>query len=172
METIRCPTCQLAVNILEPGEYYTLPPDIRDLVDKEEREHAPLHATIASNLLRFGFTTHGPWEAEEERRLAWEDMQSQHSAIRVQGAERLVRYFFYKSILCAAELGYSDQHPDEEDFGKLLLLRTFLTKDLADRLRKEYGPQSHFIDPKTQRWEPGGVRPIEAWTGDPNAVSP
>ena len=172
MITTPCPTCLTAINVLDPGEYYALSPAERELIDRDECDHAEIHGRISAALVELGFTTHGPWEADAEENQAREDMQSENPAVQDQGVYRFIRAFFFRSILRAAELGYWRQHPDEDAFGKLLLLRTFIQADLADRARAELGLQTHFIDPRTQRWEPNSVRPIEAWEGDPDVVSP
>jgi len=172
MTTHPCPTCFTAINNLDPGEYYALSPDERELVDRDERDHAEIHGRIAAALIALDFTDHGPWQADAEENQARQDMQSENPAVQDQGVYRLIRAFFYRSILRAAELGYWRQHPDEDAFGKLLLLRTFIQADLADRVRAEIGEQTHFIDPRTQRWEPDSVRQIEDWDGDPVVISP
>ncbi len=172
MITAHCPTCFTSINVLDPGEYYALSPAERELIDRDERDHAEIHGVVAAALVELGFTTHGPWEADAEENQARGDMQSPNREVQNQGVHMFIRAFFYRSILRAAELGYWRQHPDEEAFGRLLLLRTFIPKDLADRARVDIGPQTHFIDPRTQRWEPDSVRPIEDWEGDPEVISP
>ncbi len=173
METIRCPTCISTTNVLEPGEYYTLDDEIREALDRDERIHAAIHPVKISAFQELGFREHGPWEADLVEQKARHFLAKRDDlSLRAVGGEFLIQYFFYKSIDRAVELGYWREHPSEIEFGKMLLLRTFIPWDVADYLREEMGPQEFVIDPRTQRWTPESVIPVGMWCGDPEVLSP
>jgi hypothetical protein len=156
MKTVCCPTCNVAVNQLKPGEYFTLSADVKVLVDRDEQEHRAVHDR---KVRYFEASEYRPRSKPERDALKNESEVAMAAAAtpgkQFHAAGQYLEVLYDRSFDNAAELGHAG-HPSPEQFGALLPLETiFPDGSLAENLRELYGqPTGPLIDERTLYWEP------------------
>ena len=123
--TAKCSYCQLLFVATEKN-------------DLKEHEIRHLEYEKVKHLL--GFIPAGMEDREKEKQLAYKELATENSdVIQMNGALRLMRAYFDRSLEASITRSEWKKHPPFEKYISMLDLSDILSREIMDKIQKKYG---------------------------------